>query len=145
MMSVMESRKESLLVQYYEYLEPVDESEVLVSCPIEGILPTLGLAMARNPEIDCSNSRLTALRAPAGPQRARIPEADWTSPLPERGEVTKMVGLLQVYNYSGLPHSIISELVRRWSRHSPYDLENVKGCWEHRWKTSRNVRETPGC
>jgi hypothetical protein len=42
--------------------------------------------MARNPEIDCSNGRLTALRAPNGPQRAKIPEADWTSPLPERGE-----------------------------------------------------------
>jgi len=101
--------------------------------------------MARNPEIDCSNGRLTALRAPDGAQRAKIPEADWISPLPEPGEATNMVSLLRVYNYSGLPHSIISELVRRWSRHSPYDLENVKGCSEHDWKASPNVRATPGC
>jgi hypothetical protein len=87
----VESRMASLLVQSFEYLQPVDKSEVLVSRPNEGIRPSLGLAMARNPEIDCSNSRLTALRAPNGPQRAQIPEADWTSPLPERGEVTKMV------------------------------------------------------
>jgi len=134
-----------LLVQYFEYLKPVDKSEVFVSRPNEGIRHSLGLATARNPEIDCSNSQLTALRAPNGPQRAKIPEADWASPLPERGEVTKMVSFLRVYNYSGLPHSIISELVRRWSRHSPYDLENVKGCWEDDWKASPNVRETAGC
>jgi len=125
-----------LLVQYFEYLKPVDKSEVLVSRHNEGIRPSLGLAMARNPKIDCCNGRLTALRAPNGPQRAMIPEADWTSPLPERGEVTNMVSLLRVYNYSGLPHSIISELVRKWSRHLPYDLANVKGCWEHHWKAS---------
>jgi len=47
-----------------------------------------------------------------------------------------MVSLLRVYNYSGLPHSIISELARKLSRHSPYDLANVKGCWEHHWKAS---------
>jgi len=132
----VESRMARLLVQYFEYLKPVDKSEVLVSRPNEGIRPSLGLAMARNPEIDCCNGRLTALRAPNGPQRAMIPEADWTSPLPERGEVTNMVSLLRVYNYSGLPHSIISELVRKWSRHLPYDLANVKGCWEHHWKAS---------
>jgi len=45
--------------------------------------------MARNPEIDCSNGRLTALRVPNGPQWAKIPEADRTSPLPERGEAQK--------------------------------------------------------
>jgi len=101
--------------------------------------------MARNPEIDCSYGRLTALRAPNGRQRAKIPEADLACPLPERGEVTKMESLLRVYNYSGLPHSIIAEVVKKWSRHSSYDLANVKGCWEHRWKASPKVRETPGC
>jgi len=79
----------SLLVQYFEFLKPVDKSEVLVSRPKERIQPSLGLAMARNPEIDCSNGRLAALRAPNGPQRAKIPEADWTSPLPEHGEVNQ--------------------------------------------------------
>jgi len=44
-----------LLVQYFEYLKPVDESEVFVSRSNEGIPPSLGLAMARNPEIDCCN------------------------------------------------------------------------------------------
>jgi len=132
----VQSRMASLLVQYFEYLKPVDKSEVLVSRPNEGIRPTLGLAMARNPEIDCCNGRLTALRAPNGPQQAMIPEADWTSPLLESGEVTNMVSLLRLYNYSGLPHSIISELVRKWSRHLPYDLANVEGCWEHHWKAS---------
>jgi len=81
-----------LLVQYFEYLKPVDKSEVLVSRPNEGIRPSHGLAMTRNPEIDWSTGRLTALRAPNGPQQAKIPEADHTS-LPERGEVTKMVRL----------------------------------------------------
>ena len=42
----------SLLVQYFEYLKPVDKSEVLVSRPNEGIRPSLGLAMiyGENPE-----------------------------------------------------------------------------------------------
>jgi len=123
-----------LLVQYFEYLEPDDKSEVLVSPPEEGIRHNPGLAVALNPEIDCCNGRLTALRAPNGPQRAMILDADWTSPLPEHGELTTRVILLRVYNYSGLPHSIICELVRTWSRDSPYDLANVKGSWEHHGK-----------
>jgi len=51
--------------------------------------------MARNREIDCSNGQVTALEAPDGPQRAKIPEPDLTRPLPERGVVTKIVILLQ--------------------------------------------------
>jgi hypothetical protein len=39
----------------------------------------------------------------------------------------QMLILPQIYNYSGLPHFIISELVRKWLRHLPYDMENVKG------------------
>jgi len=88
----VESRMARLLVQYFEYLKPVDKSEVVVSRPNEGIRHSLGLDMARNPEIDCCNGRLTALRAPNGPQRAKIPEADHTS-MPECGEVTKIVRL----------------------------------------------------
>jgi len=65
-----------LLVQYFEYLKPVDKLVVLVSRPNEAIRPSLGHGMARNPEIDCSNCRLTALRAQDGPQRAKIPEPD---------------------------------------------------------------------
>jgi hypothetical protein len=49
------------------------------------------------------------------------------------------------YNYTGLPHSIITKLVRKVPRNSPEDLDNVKGCCKHRWKASPNVRETPGC
>jgi hypothetical protein len=51
----------SLLVQYFEYLKPVDASEDVVTRPNEGIRPSLGLAMERNPEIDWSKGRLTAL------------------------------------------------------------------------------------
>ena len=78
-----------LLFQDFEYLKPVDKSEVLVS-PMMAYNLVLGLPWQETRNIDCSNSRLTALRAPNGPQRAKIPEADHTS-LPERGEVTKMV------------------------------------------------------
>jgi len=56
-MMYVESRMARLLVQYCEYFKPVDKSEVLVSRPNEGIRPGLGLAMARNPEIDCCNGR----------------------------------------------------------------------------------------
>jgi len=42
--------------------------------------------MARNPEIDGGKSRLTALWMPNGLQQAENPEADRTSPLPERKE-----------------------------------------------------------
>jgi len=55
--------------------------------------------------------------------------------LPERGEVTKYgepspgIQLLGATTFDHL-------LASKWSRHSPYDLENVKGCWEHRWKAS---------
>jgi len=81
----VESRKARLLVQYFEHLKLVDESEVSV-IPNDGIQPSLGLAMARNPEIDWSKGRLTALWMPNGWQWATIPEADCTSPLLERGE-----------------------------------------------------------
>ena len=87
MMSAKESRKASLLVQYFEHLKPVDELEVLV-IPMKAYNLVLGLRWfkARNPEIDWTEGRLTALRKPNGPQRAKIPESDHASPLPERSE-----------------------------------------------------------
>ena len=87
MMSAKESRKASLLVQYFEHLKPVDESEVLV-VPMKAYDLVLGLTWfkARNPENDKTKGQLTALRTPNGPQRATIPEADHASPLPERGQ-----------------------------------------------------------
>jgi len=112
-MMYVESRMARLLVQYFEYLKLVDKSEVLVSHPNEGIWPSLALAMARNPEIDWSKGRLTALQAPNGPQRAKIPEADHTS-LPERGEVTKMVSLppgIQLLGAAAFDHLWPSEEV----------------------------------
>jgi hypothetical protein len=77
MMSAKESRKASLLVQYFEHLKPVDKSEVLV-VPMKAYDLVLGLPRikARNPEIDWTNGGLTALRTQNGPQRAKIPEAD---------------------------------------------------------------------
>jgi hypothetical protein len=95
----VESGMARLLVQYFEYLKPVDKSEVLVSRPNEGIRPSLGLAMARNPGIDCTNGRLRALRAPNGPQRAKVPEADRTSPLPERGEGHKIISPTTAFDH----------------------------------------------
>jgi len=102
----VKSRIAILLVLYCEYPKPVDKSEVLVSCPTEGVRPIPGLGMTRNPEIDWSKGRLTALRAPNGPQRAKIPEADHTS-LPERGEGTKMVHFpqgIQLLGAAGSDH-----------------------------------------
>jgi hypothetical protein len=62
MMSAKESRKASLLVQYFEHLTPVDESEVLV-VPMKAYDRVLGLPWfkARNPEIYWTKGRLTAL------------------------------------------------------------------------------------
>jgi hypothetical protein len=62
MMSARESRKASLLVQYFEHLEPVDELEVLV-VPMTAYNLVLGLPWikVRNPEIDWTKGRLTAL------------------------------------------------------------------------------------
>jgi len=87
MMSAKESRKASLLVQYVEHLKPVDESEVLV-VSIKAYDLVLGLPWfkARNTEIDWTKGRLTALRTPNRPKRAKIPEAEHASPPPERCE-----------------------------------------------------------
>jgi len=62
MMSAKESRKASLLVQYFENLKPGDNSEVVV-IPMKAYDLLLGLPWftARNPEIDWSKGRLTAL------------------------------------------------------------------------------------
>jgi hypothetical protein len=62
MMSAKESRKASLLVQYFKHGKPVDESEVLV-IPMKAYDPVLDLPWfkARNREIDWTKGRLTAL------------------------------------------------------------------------------------
>jgi hypothetical protein len=77
MMSVKESRKASLLVQYFELLKPVGESEITV-VPMSAYDLVLGLArfMARNPEIDWNKGPLTSLPTPNGSQQAHIPEAN---------------------------------------------------------------------
>jgi len=82
-MFVKESRISSLLLQYYVYLKPVDESEVSFSHPNERIWPSLGHAMARNPEIDWTKGRLTALWTPDGSQWVKFPEDYCTSPRPD--------------------------------------------------------------
>jgi hypothetical protein len=53
MMSARDSRKARFLVQYFEHLKPVDESEVLV-VPIKAYDLVLGLTWfkTRNPEIN---------------------------------------------------------------------------------------------
>jgi len=132
-----------LLVQYFEYIKPVDESEVLVSLPNEGIRPSLGLAMARNLEIDWSNGRLTALRARNGPQRAKIPEADHTS-LPERGEVTKVVRLppgIQLLGAAAFDHLWASEEVVKAFVIWLGECQGLLGAWlEGITESERNPR-----
>jgi hypothetical protein len=75
------------LVQHFEHLKRVDESEGVV-VPIKAYDVVFGLQWfkARHPEIDRSKGRLTALRMPNAVQRAKIPDADRASTLPERGE-----------------------------------------------------------
>jgi hypothetical protein len=70
-----------------EHLKPVDESEVLV-VPMQAHDLALGMLWftARNPEINWTKGRLTALRTPNGPQRAKIAESYHASPAPEPGE-----------------------------------------------------------
>jgi len=68
MMSAKESRKASLLVQYFEHLKPVDKSDVLV-VPMKAYDLVLGLEWfkARNPDIDWTKGQLAALRTPNVP------------------------------------------------------------------------------
>jgi len=87
MMSAQESRKASLMVQYFEHLKPVDESEVLV-VPKQAYELVLGLPWCKvmNLEIDWTKGQLTPMGTPNGPQRAKIPEANRASTLPEHSE-----------------------------------------------------------
>jgi hypothetical protein len=87
MLSAKESRKASLFVQYFEHRKQLDKSEVLV-VPIKAYDLLLGLPWfkARDPGIHWTKGRLTALRTPNRLQWAKIPQADLTCPLPERGE-----------------------------------------------------------
>ena len=87
MMSAKERRNASLLVQIFEPRELVDKSEVLV-VPMKVYDRVLGLPwfQARYTEIDWTQGRFPTLQTPNGPQWTKIPEADRTSPLPERGE-----------------------------------------------------------
>jgi hypothetical protein len=99
---------------------------------------------ARNPEIDWTHGRLTALRTPNAPQRAKIPEADHPSPLPERGEGNTNVDPppdIQLLGATTFVHLLASEeVVEAFA----IRLEIVKGGWEHLWKALPKVRETSG-
>jgi hypothetical protein len=46
----------------------------------------LGLPRQETQKSTAATVDMTALQAPNGPQRAKIPETDWTCLLPERGE-----------------------------------------------------------
>jgi hypothetical protein len=77
----------------------------------------LGLAWfnARSPEIEWnSKARLTALRTPNGPLRAKIQEADHASPVPERGEGNTNVDLaldIQLLGVTIFDHVLASDEV----------------------------------
>jgi len=114
-MSAKESRKASLLVQYFEHLKLVDESEVWV-VPMKAYDLVLGLPWfkARNPEMDWTKCQLTALRTPTGPQRAKIPGADHASPLLEHGEGNPNVDPppgLELLGATAFDHLLASEEV----------------------------------
>jgi len=115
MMSAKESQKASLLVQYFEPLEPVDKSEVLV---FRMKAYDLGLGLpwfkARNEEIDGSKGPLTALRTINGSQRATIPESDCLCPVPECGEDNTIDGPpsdIQLLRATAFGHLLASEEV----------------------------------
>jgi len=67
--------------------------------------------MARNPEIDCCNGRLTAQRVPNGPQRAKVPEADRTSPLPERGAGHKIISPATAFDHLWASEEVVEAFV----------------------------------
>jgi len=115
MMSAKESRKASLLVQYFEHRKPLDRSMVLV-VPMMAYDLVLGLPWfkARKPEIDWTKGRLTGLQTPNGLQRAMIPETDHASPLPERGEGNTNVDPppdIQLLGATAFDHLLASEEV----------------------------------
>jgi len=58
---------------------------------------------------------------------------------------TPAISFHKIYCYSGLPHLFTSNLARKQLRHSPYDLGNVEGWWEHLRKPLPMVSETPAC
>jgi hypothetical protein len=80
MVSAKGSLKTSISVQYFEHLAPVDKPDVLI-VPMRAYDLVLGLPWfkTRNPEIDWSRGRLTALQSPDGD--GAIPEADPISTL----------------------------------------------------------------
>ena len=83
----VESRRANILVQYYQHLKPVDESEVVV-IPMKAYNLVLRLPWQETRKLTAA-SRVTALPTPNRLQHAKIPEADRTSALPERGEGQK--------------------------------------------------------
>jgi len=87
MMSAKESWNVSLLVQYVKHLKLINESEVLV-IPMKANDLVLGLPWfkARNPKIDRSKGRLSALQTQNGSQQAKIAEVDRASSLLAGGE-----------------------------------------------------------
>jgi hypothetical protein len=87
MVSAKESRKTSISVQYIEHLAPVDEPQVLI-VPMKAydLVHGLNWFKARNPEIDWSRGRLTALKSLGGD--GAIPEADPISTLQSVGNVS---------------------------------------------------------
>jgi hypothetical protein len=103
MVEAKDSRKATISVHYLDQLAPVDKPEVLI-VPIRAYDFVLGMPWftARNPEIDWSTGRLTALRTPNGKLQARvpgdgekseIPMADTTRTSPGRGHAPPNIEL----------------------------------------------------
>jgi hypothetical protein len=115
MMSAKAPRNARLLVHNFEHLKPVDELEVTV-VPMKAYDLVLGLPgfKARNPEIDWTKGQWIALERPNGLQRANIPDADYASPLPERGDASTHVDPppdIQLLGATAFHHLLASEEV----------------------------------
>jgi len=137
MMSAKDSRKASLLIQCLNTLNRLTNRRLKFVVPIKVYDLVLGLTWRET-------RKSTGVRVDWQPYERQIDCNGW--------RFHKRIAQVLCRNAVGdikscfpLPHSIISEPLRTWSRHLPYDLANVKGCWEHHWKASPNVRENPRC
>jgi len=97
LMHARDSLKTAISVQYFDYLAPIEESNVLV-VPMQAYDLVLGLPWfrTRNPEIDWARSHLLSLRTPSG-------SALYTSPLTVRSDGEAMaIGLTTTPSPDGL-------------------------------------------
>jgi len=93
MVSAKASRMASLLVQYFEPHNLVDESHVsFIRMTAYNLVLGLRWFKTTITKIDGTNGRLRALGTPNPGQWAKIPDAEQASPLPEHGKCQGLLG-----------------------------------------------------